>query len=469
MLKRLLIIALPLAIAGAAGAGSAAPPRGEWVGTYSVGNASKVAVAVRFSGARGTVALGTGHADAQTLAVRTSGTRVRFTVPGRPVLAFDGRLKGGVVRGTVRQGSARGSFTLRRGSGAALFARGYFGAGDTRWAFVDDPYGPARADELSAGTLHGIYGTGPAFRLGSGWSTEAPAFASARVDAAGATVAGAAFARLRVRQYEVRFTSGNAVLSGTFTVPAGPGKHPAVAFVSGSGRTERAYLPDLQALLVDAGVAVLAYDKRGIAQSAGQYPGESPTSGTIDQLARDAQAAARWLAVQPDVDAARVGLAGHSQAGWIMPLAASREPAARFMVSFSGPAVTADENDTWQNLAGEGNTPPTMSVAAMEAEVLRQGPGGVDPVPWIRALRIPALWMYGGLDWIVPSSLSTKRIAPVAAEAGRDFTVQTFPNANHALVETQTGLTSEMVASDRFAPGMFPAVRAWLAAHGLSR
>ena len=79
MLKRLLIIALPLAIAGAAGSGSAAP-RAEWVGMYSVGNGHGVAVAVRFSGARGTVALGAGHADAQTVAVRAAGTRVR---PGR--------------------------------------------------------------------------------------------------------------------------------------------------------------------------------------------------------------------------------------------------------------------------------------------------------------------------------------------------------------------------------------------------
>jgi hypothetical protein len=468
MFRRLLLIALPLAIAGAAGAGSAAPA-GEWVGTYSVGTSYAVDVAVRFSGARATVALGAGHADAQAVAVRTSGSRVRFTVPGRPALIFDGRRKGARLAGTVRQGPARGSFVLRRGSGAALFARGYFGSGDARWAVVDDPYGPARADELAAGTLHGVYGSGPSFRLGSGWGTEAPTFARARFDAAGATVDGRAFPRLRVRQYEVRFASGGAVLGGTLTVPPGGGRHAAVAFVSGSGRTERAYLPDLQALLVDAGVAVLAYDKRGIAQSAGRYPGESPTSGTIDQLARDAQAAVRWLAAQPDVDSARVGLAGHSQAGWIMPLAASREAATRFVVAFAGPAVTADETDTWQNLTGQGDAPATMTDAAIEAEVLRQGPGGVDPIPWIRALRIPALWVYGGLDRSIPSNLSARRIAPVAAETGRDFEVRTFANANHALVETQTGLTAEMLGSDRFAPGMFQAVRDWLAARGLSR
>ena len=88
----------------------------------------------------------------------------------------------------------------------------------------------------------------------------------------------------------------------------------------------REYLPELQALLLHAGVAVLAYDKRGIGKSGGLYPGESPTGATIDQLARDAAAAARFLTTRAEVDPARIGLAGHSQAGWIMPLAATREP-----------------------------------------------------------------------------------------------------------------------------------------------
>ena len=122
------------------------------------------------------------------------------------------------------------------------------------------------------------------------------------------------------------------------------GPHPAVAWVHGSGDTTRAYLPDLQALFLRYGVAVLAYDKRGVGQSGGTYPGESPTPTAIDTLARDAAAAVRFLAGRAEIDRTRVGLAGHSQAGWIIPLAASREPAARFAVIFSGPAVTADDS-----------------------------------------------------------------------------------------------------------------------------
>ena len=94
--------------------------------------------------------------------------------------------------------------------------------------------------------------------------------------------------------------------------------------------------------------------------------------------------------------------------------------------------------------------------------MLQRGPGGFDPIPSIRKLRIPALWLYGGKDSFIPPRLSARRLAPIAAEPGRDFTVVDFPNANHALVETTTGLTSEMLRSDMFAPGLFAAVGDWL-------
>jgi dienelactone hydrolase len=230
----------------------------------------------------------------------------------------------------------------------------------------------------------------------------------------------------------------------------------------------RAYLPDLQAVLVRNGVAVLAYDKRGIGQSSGTYPGESPTATAISALARDAEAAARFLASQPEIDPARVGLAGHSQAGWIMPLAASREPAIHELVVYSGPAVTANENDLYQDLAGSGDTPQELPDAAIDEQVLAGGPGGVDPIPWIRKLAIPAVWLYGGLDKLIPDRLSARRLRPIADEPGRDFTITSFPRANHALVETETGLTAEMLRSDRFAPGLFPAVKSWLDGHGLA-
>jgi dienelactone hydrolase len=335
-------------------------------------------------------------------------------------------------------------------------------------AVVDDPYGPPRLVDLDAGRVHGLYPAGRSFSLGSGFATPTPTRGRVRFDARSARLGGRRVPLLPLRSIPVRFRSDGATLAGTLLIPPGSGRRAAVAYVTGSGPTTREYLPELQALLLHNGVAVLAYDKRGIGASGGSYPGESPTDTAIDQLARDAAAAARFLAGRAELDPARVGLAGHSQAGWIMPLAAMREPAIRFLVTFSGPAVTADENDLYQTLAGEGDLPQRMTDAAIDARVERAGPGGVDPVPWIAALRIPVLWLYGGLDHIVPPRLSAKRLAPLAAEPGRDFTVWTFPRANHALVETKTGLTSEMLRSDRYARGMFQRVGAWLRAHGLS-
>jgi dienelactone hydrolase len=335
-------------------------------------------------------------------------------------------------------------------------------------AVVDDPYGPPRLVDLDAGRVHALYRTGSSFAIGSGFATRTPVRGRARFDARGATISGRRVRLIPLRTVQVRFPSDGASLAGTLMLPPGSGRHPAVAYVTGSGPTTREYLPELQALLLRHGVAVLAYDKRGIGASGGRYPGESPTQAAIDQLAADAAAAVRFLATRPEIDPARIGLAGHSQAGWIMPLAAMREPAVRFIVTFSGPAVTTDENDLYQTLAGQGDVPQRLSDAEVDARVERAGPGGVDPLPWIRALGVPALWLYGALDHVVPPRLSAKRLVSLAAEPGRDFTVATFPRANHALVETRTGLTSEMLRSDRYARGLFARVGAWLRAHGLS-
>jgi hypothetical protein len=67
-----------------------------------------------------------------------------------------------------------------------------------------------------------------------------------------------------------------------------------------------------------------------------------------------------------------------------------------------------------------------------------------------------------------PPRLSKRRLEPVEREAGRDFTIADFPRANHALVETTTGLTAEMLRSATFAPGMFARVGTWLREHRLS-
>ncbi len=60
------------------------------------------------------------------------------------------------------------------------------------------------------------------------------------------------------------FPSGKTTLAGTLTVPPGVGAHPAVVYLSGSGPTLREESHWLDGLFVSRGIAVLAYDKRGV-------------------------------------------------------------------------------------------------------------------------------------------------------------------------------------------------------------
>lgn len=118
---------------------------------------------------------------------------------------------------------------------------------------------------------------------------------------------------------DVRFSNGNVRLSGSLIRPATGLRHPAIILVPASGPEDREYLLPLVHFLVRHGVAVLGYDKRGVGGSNGDW-----TTASFDDLAGDTTAAFEYLKTPPDIDHRQIGLFGLSQAGWIMPLAATR-------------------------------------------------------------------------------------------------------------------------------------------------
>ena len=127
--------------------------------------------------------------------------------------------------------------------------------------------------------------------------------------------------------------------------------------------------------------------------------------------------------------------------------------------------MSADENDLYQTLAGEGEHPPAaLSDAAIDARVLRAGRHGIDPTPWLRKLRSRRC---GCTAAATPSSHLASPCSACGRATAAGIETAVFPNANHALVETRTGLTAEMLRSDTFAPGLFARVGAWLRAHRL--
>jgi hypothetical protein len=462
-----------LACAGAASAQPSAGPAGSWAGTAQflrVGGPEPFSMSLELRGRRAVVSLGPGHAARVEVPARISGGRVRLTLPGRPWrLALDGRLRKGRLVGTLRQGPVRGRFQLRRRAAIEGATLGLYRIGDRPLGIIQG-FGPRESIDYDQDEIRALYPAGGRGRylVGAGLTTRNPTVGTASFSAGGAVFRGQQATRVPLRQEEVWVRSGRAYLGCTLTIPPGSSRRPALAFAHGAGQAPRRFNAILATYLNSLGLVTLSCDKRGVAQSGGDYPGEFPSQPVVDQYARDVEAQARFLAAQPEVDRARIGIAGASQAGWIMPTAAAREAAIRFMIGLVSPTLSQGQTDHWANLNSQGQAPPTRTDEDMEAEVRATPPSGVDPMPAIRAMRIPAIWLLGGKDRTVPSRLCVERLDPVAREPGRDFTYRVFPGGSHGLLFTENGLIAEQSRSSRFVEGYFGTVRDWLAARGLT-
>jgi dienelactone hydrolase len=224
--------------------------------------------------------------------------------------------------------------------------------------------------------------------------------------------------------------------------------------VHGSGPHAREEFQVFAAYCELLGIAVIADDKRGVGESRGRYPGERATARTIDVLAADAQAEARWLAAQPQVDPARIGLLGDSQAGWVIALAAARDRQVHWAVPLVGPTVTIGTADTWGSLAGQGQSPPSGTTAEMLAQA-RAAREGFDPAPFLRRLAIPVHWVFGDDDRNIPTRLCIESLEQL--RTGHDFSWNVV-HATHTLLELPTGLNADIPHSRGFARGLFPSI-----------
>ena len=176
----------------------------------------------------------------------------------------------------------------------------------------------------------------------------------------------------------VSFDSGDVTLAGTLTLPAGPGPHPAVLLVSGSGPQDRdgaipgieGYRPfaEITATLANAGIAVLRYDDRG----AGASTGDNLTA-TTPVLADDAGAGLRYLRGRPDIDPLQVGVVGHSEGALIAPMLASRDPGVAFFVALAPPVADPIEGLVMQErraLKAAGLPEAEVAYGAEQARVI---------------------------------------------------------------------------------------------------
>ncbi|PYJ88118.1 MAG: alpha/beta hydrolase, partial [Verrucomicrobia bacterium] len=301
---------------------------------------------------------------------------------------------------------------------------------------------------------------------------------------------------------------GGIKLSGRLVLSKGNERVPIVVLVHGAEHESARDSYALQRLLPAENVGVFVYDKRGTGASKGKYTQD------FDTLADDAVAAMREAKRIAGERCARIGYQGGSQGGWVAPLAATRAPVDFVIVSF-GLAVSIIDEDQEEvalemRLKGHGqeeiskalevasaaeavfesnftkdferldavrtkyrNEPwykdvhgnythfilPYTPVEAREKfkDSLPGTPFRYDPMPTLRAVKAPQLWILGEDDLEAPSAETSRRIRTLIAE-GKQISLALFPHAEHGMTEYEVASNGERV-STRYAPSYFTMMR----------
>ncbi len=226
------------------------------------------------------------------------------------------------------------------------------------------------------------------------------------------------------------FINGEVRLSYRLDLPARTGRVPAVVFGHGSGRQDKDSCRFLADGFLSRGFATLCYDKRGVGESSGSFVfvGAKDSILVFDDLGSDLAAGVEFLKSHPEIDPARIGLAGVSQAGWIVPVAAAKSKPA-FMILLVGPTVSVGVENFYSRVVEHGS--------ATVEEGYRQMPSfrgfhGFDPQPVLEKLDVPGLWLLGGDDRSIPTP-ETVRILDQLIASGRPFARVVFAGFGHDL------------------------------------
>lgn len=321
--------------------------------------------------------------------------------------------------------------------------------------------------------------------------------------------------RLNFTSEEIRIDGADVELAGRLVWPEGVERAPLAVLVHGSENYSALDYASLQRLLPAQGIAAFVYDKRGTGGSTGDYTQD------FDLLAADAAAAhAAALALAGERITAS-GYLGGSQGGWVAPLAATLSEPDFVIASFGlaesplaedreqvqmelreagyGADVLAQAlevtNATGRLLASdfsEGHEELERVKAAygdepwfneLEGEITRDmiirplwqfrmgyaflGVGtswGHDPVPVLRQVEAPMLWVLAGADREAPSA-NTRTILTALQAEGRAIDVAYFPNTDHGIVrfiEDESGTRQTL----GYAEGYFELLADWIRTGG---
>ncbi|HEY6123880.1 MAG TPA: alpha/beta hydrolase [Steroidobacteraceae bacterium] len=322
-------------------------------------------------------------------------------------------------------------------------------------------------------------------------------------DAGGIEFDGIAGRRAALETRELKFESAGATLAGRLVMPAGKSKVPLVVLVHGSEQMSALEFYALQRLFPSAGIGVFVYDKRGTGASTGTFTHD------YHALAADAAEAVRTARKLAGARAKRVGFQGSSQGGWVAPLAATLTPVDFIVVGYGLAVSPFDEDneavalDMTRHGFGEAETARALEVAhaaqaivlngfqsgyeeldavraryahepwlkfvrgnvtqvilSQPRDVLREhGPvlfAGIlphyDPMPVLRRLDTPQLWILAADDIDAPVAETVRRLRSLSKE-GRPITTVIYPRTEHGLYEFEVDAAGERLSTRQ--PGSY--------------
>jgi alpha-beta hydrolase superfamily lysophospholipase len=226
------------------------------------------------------------------------------------------------------------------------------------------------------------------------------------------------------------FNNGDVRLSYQLDLPQRTGRVGAVVFGHGSGQQTKESCRFLAQGFLSRGFATLCFDKRGVGQSSGTFVfvGARDSIPVFDDLSSDIAAGVAYLRTRPEIDPNRIGLAGVSQAGWIVPLAAQKSKPA-FMVLLVGPTVSVGIEGFYSRIVEDTSAPVEDGYKQLPSF---NGFHGFDPRPVLESINVPGLWLLGGEDRSIPTP-ATVAILDQLIAAGKPYAHVVFPGFGHSL------------------------------------
>ena len=284
--------------------------------------------------------------------------------------------------------------------------------------------------------------------------------------------------------------SGDVRLEADLLIPVGGNeKKGAVIFIVGSGPVPyQAYFGITQKYVQDVflprDTAVLYVNKRGVGESEGNWK-HNDFQGRADDL----YAAVQFLKEHEGIDPDRIGIIGHSQGGYVVPITASQHEDVAFFISLVGSTrivweqMEDDYENTFRCQGYEGDelqkkVESFMKWARFEANVgkflplgeadIQAGIMDYDPRTALQTVKSPGLMVFAENDPTVPVEVNLARFDEIFnGNPPENLQTVTIAGAYHTFHLTSKCLTSfEEFLSAPLSDELVQVLQDWLTEQG---